>query len=79
MIPLFGPVPGGAELVVIFITALMLFGIPLTIFGGMFLLYRRMNGSTATKEDVDELKNEVEELRTELEGREGTEQQRERE
>ncbi|GKZ13648.1 hypothetical protein [Haladaptatus sp. T7] len=75
MIPLFGPVPGGAELIVIFITAIMLFGIPLTIFGGLFLLYRRAGGSRATKEDVDELKNEVAELRTELEGTDEPERQ----
>ncbi len=52
MIPLFGPVPGGMELVVIFIIALMLFGIPLTIFGGMFLALRRTNGTSTSQREV---------------------------
>ncbi len=64
MIPLFGPVPGGMEVGVILITAVMLFGLPLTIFGGLFLLHRR------SKTDVAELENEVSELRTRLEEQE---------
>jgi hypothetical protein len=65
MIPLFGPVPGGMELIVMFVVALMMFGLPLTIFGGLFLAHRR------SKRDVDELKDEVRELRAELEERDG--------
>ncbi|MCO8245073.1 MULTISPECIES: hypothetical protein [unclassified Haladaptatus] len=70
MIPLFGPVPGGMELIVIFIMAILLFGVPLTIFGGIFVLHRR------SQEQVSELRDEVDELRTELETRE---RERERE
>jgi hypothetical protein len=65
MIPLFGPVPGGMELIVMFVVALMMFGLPLTIFGGLFLAHRQ------SKRDVDELKDEVRELRAELEERDG--------
>ncbi len=61
MIPLFGPIPGGMELGVIIITAIMLFGVPVTIFGGLFVLHRR------SKKEVAELRDEVRELRTELE------------
>ncbi len=65
MIPLFGPVPGGMELLVIFIIGIMMFGLPLTVFGGLFLLYKRSK-TDASKEDVEELKREVSELREQL-------------
>ncbi|WP_049970990.1 hypothetical protein [Haladaptatus cibarius] len=60
-VPLFGPIPGGMELFVIFIMALMLFGLPLTIFGGLFVAHKR------SKEDMEELKREVSELREQVE------------
>ncbi|SIQ97952.1 hypothetical protein SAMN05421858_1008 [Haladaptatus litoreus] len=60
-VPLFGPVPGGMELFVIFIMALMMFGLPLTIFGGLFVAHKR------SKEDMEELKREVSELREQVE------------
>ncbi|GAA0251493.1 hypothetical protein ACFFQF_02540 [Haladaptatus pallidirubidus] len=60
-VPLFGPIPGGMELFVIFIVALMMFGLPLTIFGGLFLAHKR------SKENVEELRREVSELRKQVE------------
>ncbi|WP_458189268.1 hypothetical protein [Haladaptatus sp. NG-WS-4] len=66
MIPLFGPVPGGLELLVILVMAILMFGLPLTIFGGLFLLYRRSKTESASKDDVAELKDEVTQLREEI-------------
>lgn len=64
MIPLFGPVPGGMELIVILVMAVVLFGIPLTIFGGLFVLHRR------SQKEISELEDEVSKLRTEIETQE---------
>lgn len=73
MIPLFGPVPGGVEMMVILLVALVLFGLPLTLIA--LFLANRSKGGSATKDDVDELANEVAELRTQLEERDRTGQQ----
>ncbi|WP_266076457.1 hypothetical protein [Haladaptatus caseinilyticus] len=53
IISLFGPVPGGMELFVVFIVTILLFGLPLTVFRGLFLAHKR------SKEEIDELKREV--------------------
>ncbi|WP_458206404.1 hypothetical protein [Haladaptatus sp. NG-SE-30] len=66
MVPLFGPVPGGMEILVIIIMAIMLFGLPLTIFGGLYLVYKRSQTEQASKDDVAKLENEVSELREEI-------------
>jgi hypothetical protein len=68
MVPLFGPVPGGAELVVVLLVAVMLFGLPLTVFGGFYLAYRRSKGDEA--EELAALREEVAALRDQLDERE---------
>lgn len=42
MLPLQFGVPGGMEILVILLIAVMLFGLPLVVLGGLFLYVRRI-------------------------------------
>lgn len=64
-LPLF--VPGGLELVVIFLIAVLLFGVPLALVAGFVVLSRARRGDAVTEEDVEELKTELAELRAAME------------
>lgn len=60
-------VPGGIELVVILLIAVLLFGVPLALVTGFVVLTRARRGDAVTEEDVEELKAEVAEMREALE------------
>ncbi|USZ68897.1 hypothetical protein NGM10_03965 [Halorussus salilacus] len=66
MVPLFGPVPGGLELVVILLVVVVLFGLPLALVGGGFLLYTRSKSEGMPDDEIAELRREVELLREEI-------------
>ena len=66
LVPLFGPVPGGMEIVVILLIALVLFGLPLVLLGGGFYLYRRTQSDRPETAEVETLRREVERLREEV-------------
>jgi len=66
MVPLFGPVPGGLEMAVILLVAIVVFGLPLVLLGGGFLLYRDSK-SDGDAEELAALRREVEALREEIE------------
>ena len=65
VIPLF--IPGGIELVVIFLIAVLLFGVPIALVAGYVVLSRARQGDSVTEEDVEELKSELVELREAVE------------
>ena len=67
MFPLFGPVPGGMEMMVILLIAVLLFGLPLVLLGGLFFTYRSVSDDsddevTALRREVDHLREEVDRL-----------------
>ena len=64
--PLFGPVPGGAEIIVIFLIALVLFGLPIVLLGGGLVLYRRNKSERPAGEEFEALRTEVQQLREEV-------------
>ena len=66
MVPLFGPVPGGVELIIIFFVIVLLFGLPLALLGGGFFLYRRSKADGVPDDEIAELRREVELLREEI-------------
>ncbi|WP_240334643.1 hypothetical protein [Halorussus sp. MSC15.2] len=66
MVPLFGPVPGGMEMMVILLVAVLMFGLPLALLGGGFFLYQRSNSDGVADDELDALRREVELLREEI-------------
>ncbi len=66
MVPLFGPVPGGAELLILLLVAVLMFGLPLALLGGGFFLYRRSKSDGAANDELRALRREVELLREEI-------------
>lgn len=66
MVPLFGPVPGGLELAVIFLVALVMFGLPIVLLGGGLYLYRTTQSDAPADEEIRALRREVEQLREEI-------------
>ena len=66
MVPLFGPVPGGMEILVILLIAVLLFGLPLVLLGGGLYLYRQSQSDQPGGDDLDALRREVEALREEV-------------
>ena len=52
---------------IIFLIAVLLFGVPLALVAGLVVLTRARRGDTVTEEDVEELKEEVAEMRAALE------------
>jgi cell division protein FtsB len=67
MLPLFGPVPGGIEILVILLIAVVMFGLPLVLLGGGFYLFRRSKSDSAEADELAALCREVERLREEIE------------
>ena len=65
ILPLF--VPGGIELVVIFLITVLLFGVPLALVAGYVVLSRARQGDAVTEEDVAELQAELTEIREAIE------------
>ena len=72
LVPAFGGVPGGPELVIILVIAVVLFGVPLVLVAGAVVyLATRDDDETATAETADddriaELEAEVERLREQV-------------
>ncbi|MFY4815336.1 preprotein translocase subunit TatA [Haloarcula sp. AONF1] len=77
LVPAFGGVPGGPELIIILVIAVVLFGVPLVLIAGavVYLATRSedetANGETADSETADddriaELEKEVERLREQV-------------
>ena len=66
MVPLFGPVPGGLEMIVILLIAVLMFGLPLALLGGGFFLYRRSKSDGVGDDELRALRHEVELLREEI-------------
>ena len=66
MVPLFGPVPGGAEMLIILLVVVLMFGLPLALLGGGFFLYRRSKADGVGDDELRALRHEVELLREEI-------------
>ena len=64
MVPLQMGVPGGAEVLVILLVSVLLFGVPLVLLVGGGFLYLRSKGNREDR--IDELEREVEHLKAEL-------------
>ncbi|WP_162224609.1 hypothetical protein [Halorussus amylolyticus] len=67
MVPLFGPVPGGLELIIIFFVVVLMFGLPLALLGGGFFVYQRSKPEAPADDELRALRREVEALREEIE------------
>lgn len=70
-------VPGGIELLVILLVAIMLFGVPLVLIVGGLFLYRRVDSGEEDDARIERLEREVAELRRQQEGRGEREDDRE--
>lgn len=68
MVPLFGGVPGGPELLILLVVLLLMLAVPLAIAVGLFLLGRWSagGGSDADTEQLAALRRRVDELEAEL-------------
>ncbi|MFC4449297.1 hypothetical protein [Halorussus aquaticus] len=66
MIPLQVGVPGGPELVILLLVAVVLFGIPIVLVASGLVLYRRMQSDGPAGEEVEALRREVQRLREEV-------------
>lgn len=66
VIPLFGPVPGGLEIMIILLVVVLMFGLPLALLGGGFFLYRRSKSDGPADDELRALRHEVEQLRKEI-------------
>ena len=66
MVPLVLGVPGGAELLVILLIALVVFGLPVVLLGGGFLLYRRSQSDRPADDEITALRTEIQQLREEV-------------
>ncbi|PSP55966.1 hypothetical protein BRC82_03095 [Halobacteriales archaeon QS_1_67_19] len=65
-VPLFGPVPGGMEIIVILLMAVVMFGLPVVLIGGGLYLYRQSQSDRPAGEEIAALRQEVEQLREEV-------------
>ncbi|OYR54256.1 preprotein translocase subunit TatA [Halorubrum sp. E3] len=64
MVPAFGGVPGGPELLILLVVLVLLFGVPLVVIAGVVLFFRtRSDGADADADRIAELEAEVERLR----------------
>jgi sec-independent protein translocase protein TatA len=64
MVPAFGGIPAGPELVIVLLIAVLLFGVPLVVIAGAVLLFKlRSDGEGADADRIAELEAEVERLR----------------
>ena len=69
MVPLFGAVPGGPEMLIILLVMVFLFGIPLVLLLGGGALGAKLfadSGGSADEERVDRLAEELAETKAEL-------------
>ncbi|WP_115862837.1 FtsB family cell division protein [Halorussus litoreus] len=66
-IPLFGPVPGGMEIIVILLVMMLMFGVPLVLLGGGLYVYRESKSDQPAGEELAALRQEVRALREEVE------------
>ena len=76
--PLFGPVPGGMEIAVIFLVAILMFGVPIALAGGLLVAYRHVTSDAGEESELEALRHEVEYLREEVERLEDTRRDDER-
>ena len=65
MVPLQVGVPGGLELLVIALMAVIVFGVPVLLVGGYYL-YRQSRSDRPAGEEIESLRREVERLREEI-------------
>ncbi|MGQ3328746.1 preprotein translocase subunit TatA [Halorubrum sp. FL23] len=64
MVPAFGGVPGGPELLILLVVLVLLFGVPLVVIAGVVLFFRtRSDDADADADRIAELEVEVERLR----------------
>ena len=64
VVPAFGGIPAGPELVIILFIAVLLFGVPLVVIAGAVLLFTlRSDGEGTDADRIAELEAEVERLR----------------
>jgi len=64
MVPAFGGIPAGPEIVIILLIAVLLFGVPLVVIAGVVLFLKlRSDGDEADTDRIAELEAEVERLR----------------
>ena len=68
MFPLFGGIPGGPELLILFVILLFMLGIPLAFGVGLFLLGRWSAGSD--DDEVELLRDRINTLESEVAARE---------
>ena len=73
MVPLQVGVPGGAELLIVLIIAILLFGVPIALVAGGLYFYRQSKSDRPASEEIEALRREVERLREEVEGSDGEE------
>jgi len=66
MVPLQVGIPGGMELIIIFIIAILLFGVPIVLVAGGLYLYRQTQSDRPATEEIASLRREVERLRDEI-------------
>ncbi|WP_170977195.1 preprotein translocase subunit TatA [Halorussus salinisoli] len=66
VIPLQVGVPGGIELLIILLVALLVFGLPVVLIGGGLYLYRQSQSDRPASEEVEALRREVERLREDI-------------
>ena len=67
LVPAFGGVPGGPELLILLIIAVLLFGVPLVLVGGaVVFLALRSDEDDADADRIAELEAEVERLREQV-------------
>ncbi|PSQ50102.1 preprotein translocase subunit TatA [Halobacteriales archaeon SW_6_65_15] len=66
LVPLFGPVPGGMEIMVILLVALLLFGLPVILIGGGLYLYHQSRSDRPADEEIAALREEVQHLREDV-------------
>ena len=67
MEPVFLGVPGGIELFIILLIAIILFGIPLVLVGGGLYLYQNAQSDRPASDEIESLREEVRLLREEIE------------
>ena len=66
MMTLFLGVPGGVELLIILLVALVVFGLPIVLIGGGLYLYRQTQSDRPASEEIEALREEVERLREDV-------------
>jgi len=70
MFPLFGGVPGGPELLILFVVFVFMIGVPLAFGVGLFLLGRWSADGDDTDEEIQLLRDRINTLEDEVAARE---------